>query len=132
VPFATRTEERKLTRGWRPWQERITPYRLITIFGSHLAIKSDWAVYVTRFAHVEVVPRSHRKCTEEIPALLNTHTIEIFVDPISYVIMLAGSPVHCNDIAPLLRYKLGGKWYCSYPDLRECHDPAILSLMKSK
>ncbi len=20
----------------------------------------------------------------------------------------------------------GGKWYCSYPELRECHDPAML------
>jgi hypothetical protein len=71
-----------------------------------------------------VVTRSHRNCTEEIPALLNR--IEIFVDPISCVIMLAGSPVHCNDIAFLPRDKLGGKWYCSYPELRECHDPAML------
>ncbi len=50
---------------------------------------------------------------------------EVFVDPISYVIKSAGSPVHCNDIAPP-RYKVGGKWYCSYPELRECHDPAML------
>jgi hypothetical protein len=49
----------------------------------------------------------------------------MFVDPISYVIKSAGSPVHCNDIAPS-RYKVGGKWYCSYPELRECHDPAML------
>jgi hypothetical protein len=33
--------------------------------------------------------------------------------------------VHCNEIAPP-RYKLGGKWYCSYPELRECHDPAMI------
>ncbi len=24
------------------------------------------------------------------------------------------------------RYKVGGKWYCSYPVLKECHDPAML------
>jgi hypothetical protein len=24
------------------------------------------------------------------------------------------------------RYKVGGKWYCSYPQLKECHDPAML------
>jgi hypothetical protein len=73
---------------------------------------------------VEVVLRSHRNCTEEIPALLNG--TKIFVDPISYVIT---SWITCalfsNDIAPP-RYKLGGKWYCSYLELRECHDPATL------
>ncbi len=47
------------------------------------------------------------------------------MDPVSYVITLAGSPVHCNDITPP-RYKLGGKWYCSYRERKECHDPAIL------
>jgi hypothetical protein len=51
--------------------------------------------------------------------------MEIFVDPITYVITSAGSPVHCNVVAPP-RYKLGGKWYCSYPGLREYHDPAML------
>jgi hypothetical protein len=24
------------------------------------------------------------------------------------------------------RYKVGGKWYCSYSVLKECHDPAML------
>jgi hypothetical protein len=42
------------------------PYSLITIFGrGHLAIKAGGAVYVTRCSPVEVVPRSHRNCTEE-------------------------------------------------------------------
>ncbi len=50
---------------------------------------------------------------------------DAFVDPISYVIKSAGSPIHCNDVAPP-RYKVGGKWYCSYPLLEECHDPEIL------
>jgi hypothetical protein len=27
---------------------------------------------------------------------------------------------------PPPRYKVGGKWYCSYPELKECHDPAML------
>jgi hypothetical protein len=50
---------------------------------------------------------------------------DVFVDPISYVIKSAGSPIHCNDVAPP-RYKVGGKWYCSYPELKECHDPEML------
>ncbi len=57
--------------------------------------------------------------------------VEAFVDPISYVIKSAGSPVHCNDIAPP-RYKVGGKWYCSYPDLRECQEPAMLPVDEVK
>jgi hypothetical protein len=24
------------------------------------------------------------------------------------------------------RYKVGGKWSCSYPELKECHDPEML------
>ncbi len=27
---------------------------------------------------------------------------------------------------------MGGKWYYSYPDLRECHDPAMLSVDEVK
>jgi hypothetical protein len=100
------------------------PYSLITIFGrGHLAIKAGGAVYVTRSLSVEVVPRSHKNCTEEIPVTVNG--TDAFVDPISYVIKSAGSPIHCNDVAPL-RYKVGGKWYCSYPELKECHDPEML------
>ncbi len=52
---------------------------------------------------VEVVPRSHKNCTEEIPVLSNG--TEVFVDLIRYVITSAGSPVQCNDIAPR-RYKV--------------------------
>ncbi len=76
---------------------------------------------------MEVLPRSHKNCTEEIPVTVNR--IDAFVDPISYVIKSAGSPIHCNDVAPP-RYKVGGKWYCSYPVLKECHDPAMLPVDK--
>jgi hypothetical protein len=107
------------------------PYSLITIFERrHLAIKAGGAVYVTRCAPVEVLPQFHKNCAEEIPETING--TEAFVDPISYVIKSAGSPVHCNDVAPPPRYKVGGKWYCSYPDLRECHDPAMLPVDEVK
>ncbi len=43
------------------------PNSLITIFRrDYLAIKAGGAIYVTRCAPVEVVPRSHRNCREEI------------------------------------------------------------------
>ncbi len=74
------------------------PYSLITIFRrGHLAIKAGGAVYVTRCAPVEVLPQSHRNCTEEIPIMVNG--TEAFMDPISYVIKIVGSPIHCNDVA---------------------------------
>jgi hypothetical protein len=76
---------------------------------------------------LEVVPRSHGNCTEEIPVTVDG--TDAFVDPISYVIKSAGSPIHCNDVAPP-RYKVGGKWYCSYPELKECHDPVMLPVDK--
>jgi hypothetical protein len=47
------------------------------------------------------------------------------------MIKSTGSPVHCNDIVPP-RYTVGGKWYCSYPDLRECHDHAMLPVDEVK
>jgi hypothetical protein len=84
------------------------PYSLITIFGrSRLAIKAWGAVNVTRCSLVEVLPHSHRNCTEKIPVTVNG--TDAFVDPISYMIKSAGSPMHCNDMAPP-RYKVGGKW----------------------
>jgi hypothetical protein len=75
------------------------PYSLISIFGrGHLAIKAGGAVYVTKCSPVEVVPRIHSNCTEEIPVTVNV--TDAFVDPISYVMKSAGSPIHCNDVAP--------------------------------
>ncbi len=83
------------------------PYSLISIFRrGHLAIKAGGAVYMTRCSRVEVIPRIHSNCTEEI--LITINGTEAFVDPISYVIKSAGSPLHCNDVAPP-RYKVGGK-----------------------
>jgi hypothetical protein len=81
------------------------PYSSITIFGrGYLAIKAGDAVYVTWCAPVEVIPRSYKNCTGVIPVLSNG--TEVFVDPISYVIKSAESPVHRKDIAPS-RYKVG-------------------------
>ncbi len=74
-------------------------YSLFTIFRrGHLAIKAGGAVYVTRCAPVEVQPRSHKNCTGEIPVTVDG--TEAFIDPISYVIKSAGSPIHCNDVTP--------------------------------
>ncbi len=69
------------------------PYSHISIFGrGHLAIKAGGAVYVTKCSPVEVVPRIHSNCAEEIPITING--TDAFVDPISYVIKSAGTPIH--------------------------------------
>jgi hypothetical protein len=56
------------------------------------------AVFIHKDDRMEVVPRSHGNCTEEIPVTVNG--TDAFVDTISYVIKSAGSPIHCNDVAP--------------------------------
>jgi hypothetical protein len=53
---------------------------------------------VTRCSLVEVPPCLHKNCSEEIPVTVNG--TDAFVDPISYVIKSAGSPIHCNNVAP--------------------------------
>ncbi len=78
---------------------------------------------IARCCPIEVLPWFHKNCMEEIKVTVNR--TDAFVDPISYIIKSAGSPIHRNDLAPP-RYKVGGKWYCSYPELKECHDPSML------
>jgi hypothetical protein len=56
----------------------------------------------------------------EIPILYGEK--EYFVDPMTLVIKPLGTIVHCNEVAPV-RYEIQGKWYCSYPQLRECPEP---------
>ncbi len=61
--------------------------------------------------------RNYTNCTNKIPAELNiTH---VFVDPTSFVIKAAAAPVWCNNIA-LLRWRLNGRWYCAFPQIRDC------------
>jgi hypothetical protein len=94
------------------------------VFGrGHQITKNGATVYVTKCQPVEVVPRQHTDCTNEIPVTFND--TEVFVDSISLVIKTAAAPVRCNVIAPP-RWKLGGKWYCSFPALRDCAEPAQL------
>ncbi len=89
----------------------------------HQVTRNEATAYVTRCQLAEVTPRTHTNCTVEIPAEYNsTH---VFVDPISFVIKPATTPVRCNDIAPL-RWRLCvgvGSWYCAYPQIRDCSEP---------
>jgi hypothetical protein len=72
------------------------PQSLFAIFGhGHLAINVGGSVNVTRCAPVEVIPRSNKNCIEEILAVYKG--MEVFLDPISYVIKSARSPVNCSD-----------------------------------
>jgi hypothetical protein len=93
------------------------PYSLMQVFGRGLQITRNGAtVYVTKCQADEVVPLQHTEYTKEIPVTFDSS--EVFVDPISLVIKTAAATVRCNDIA-LPRWKLRGKWYCSFPALRD-------------
>ena len=49
--------------------------------------------------------------------------MDVFVDPINMVIKSDATLTRCNDIAPP-RWKLGGRWYCAYPQVCDCGEPA--------
>jgi hypothetical protein len=102
------------------------PYSLMEVFGrGHLVTKNGATVYVTRCQPVEVTPRTHTNCTNEIPAEYNN--TDVFIDPISFVIKAAAAPVRCNDIAPP-RWRLNGRWYCAYPQIRDCSEPGRIPI----
>ncbi len=60
-------------------------------FQGHLVTKNGATVYVTRCQPVEVTPRTHTNCTNEIPPEYNN--TDVFIDPISFVIKAAAVPV---------------------------------------
>ncbi len=61
------------------------PYSLMQVFGrGHQVTRNGATVYVTKCQAVEVVPRQHTECTNEIPVTFND--TEVFVDPNSLVI----------------------------------------------
>jgi hypothetical protein len=100
------------------------PYSLMQVFRrGHQIMRNGAIVYVTKCKSVEVVPCQHTKCTNEIPITLSTS--EVFVNPINLVIKTAAVPVRCNDIAPT-HWKIGEKWYCSFPAMRDGAEPSQL------
>jgi hypothetical protein len=97
------------------------PYILMQVFGEgHQVTCNGATVYVTRCQVTEVLPRTHTNCTNEIPAILN-------VDQISFVIKAVAVPVMCNDIAQP-RWRLNGRWYCAFPEIRDCAEPGRIPM----
>lgn len=97
------------------------PYSLRRVFGpGHIAIKAGATVYVGKCQPVQVVPEAYPNCTSEIPVMLNGS--RLFVDPITLVLQMTGTILPCSAIGPA-RWEIGGAWYCSYPEIRECHTP---------
>ncbi len=96
------------------------------LFGrGHEVTCNGATVYVTRCQPTEVTPRTNTNCTNEILAKLNgTHVV---VDPKSFVIKAAAAPVRCNDIAPP-RWRLKGRWYCAYLQIKDCAEPGGVSI----
>jgi hypothetical protein len=121
-------EDRKQIAHTRP--ESITgvenPYSLMQVFGrGHLVNRNGATVYVTRCQAADVLPRTHTNCTNEIPVILNG--TNVFADPISFVIKATPALVRCNNIAPL-RWRLNGRWYCAFPEIRDCAEPGRIPM----
>jgi hypothetical protein len=88
------------------------------VFGrGHQVTRNGVTVYVTRCQATGVLPRTHTNCTNEIPAILNG--MGMFVDPIIFVTKATAALVRCNDITQL-RWRLNGRWYCAFPEIRDC------------
>jgi hypothetical protein len=96
------------------------------VFGrGHQVTRNGATVYVMRCQAAEVLPRTHTNCTNEIPAILNG--TNVFVDLISFVIKAAAAPVRCNNVAPP-RWRLNGRGYCSFPEIRDCAKPGKIPM----
>ncbi len=80
---------------------------------------------MTRCQAMGVLPRTHAKCTNEIPVILNG--TNVFADPINFVIKATPALVRCNNIAPL-RWRLNGWWYCAFPEIRDCDEPGRIPM----
>jgi hypothetical protein len=73
-------------------------YSLTAIFGQgHLAIKAKGAVYVTRCAPMEVISLTQDLHRKGPCGVQRNRSIR---GPHQNVIKMAGSPVHCNNVAP--------------------------------
>jgi hypothetical protein len=102
------------------------PYSLMQVFGRGHQITCNGAtVYMTRCQAAKVLPRTHTNCTNEIPAILNG--TNVFVDPIRFVIKAAAAPVRYHDVAPS-RWRLNGRWYCTFPEIRDCAEPGRIPM----
>jgi hypothetical protein len=102
------------------------PYSLMQVFGrGHQVTCNGATVYMTRCQVTDVLPRTHTNCTNEIPAILNG--TKVFADPISFVIKAKPALVRCNNIAPP-RWRLNGRWYCAFPEIRDCAEPGRIPM----
>ncbi len=81
----------------------------------------DWrsCICETRCALVELVPHSHKNCTEEVPVVYNR--TEAFVDSISD----KGSPVHCKDMARVHRFRHKKCFASKRNEIRFAHSSKI-------
>jgi hypothetical protein len=102
------------------------PYSLMQVFGRGHQVNCNGAmVYVTWCQGTDVLPRTHTNCINEIPAILNG--TNVFADPISFVIKATPALVRRNNIAPP-RWRLNGRWYCAFPEIRDCAEPGRIPM----
>ncbi|OBQ34435.1 MAG: hypothetical protein AN484_26670, partial [Aphanizomenon flos-aquae WA102] len=71
--------------------------------------------------------------SKKSPDSLCIHKFSEINDQLSknFVIQTAGTISRCNDIAPS-RFQIAGRWYCMFPEMRECGAPEELPVQAVK
>ena len=96
-------------------------YALLDIYGpGHRVVVSGAAAYVLRCAPVDVERREYHNCTKDVPVFHDGKPM--FMDPLTYTLHDYTSDIPCDRLFPA-RWKLGSKWYCSFPELSPCDAP---------
>ncbi len=98
----------------------VTKHKL-TVQIAHMRLESITGVE-NPYSLMQVFGRGHQV---NRTAILNG--TNVFADPISFVIKALPAMVRCNNIAPL-RCRLNGRWYCAFPEIRDCAEPGRIPM----
>lgn len=67
---------------------------------------------------------NYQQCTWEIPVLQGNK--QRFLHPTTWVLQDVATIIPCSPLTPV-RWKIRGKWFCSYPEIKACEEPVEFS-----
>jgi hypothetical protein len=101
-----------------------SPYSLIDLVGrGHTVNVAGSTLYVPSCYMVDVTPEDYPNCSMEIPVTYKNSTR--FVNLITRNLQAIGQIIPCGSIMPV-RWSVGEKWYCSYPQMTPCTAPEMI------
>jgi hypothetical protein len=112
-------------------------YSLLDVFGhGHSVMVAGAVAYVTKGTLLQAEMREMENCTEEIPISLpqgkGLPDLEMFADPLTFVVLKFGTIVPCNQVMPV-RWLIDGTWKCCYPKHQGCeYYPSQLNVTINK